>query len=152
MQDEIVFFITCTFNSFRNLFPTELLLKLYYSFFYPHITHGIVLWGSAAKCHLNSIETMQKKAIRFIAGVSTYAHTGNLFSPYKILKLGDIYKLHVGEFMYSQIYNIGPAISLFHYEKKTKTKTKKKQRCSLILYTSSFCTLHQDIMTLYQTI
>ncbi len=106
-------------NSFRNLFPTELLLKLYYSFFYHHITYGILLWGSAAKCHLNSIETMQKKAIRCIAGVSTYAHTGNLFSRYKILKLGDIYKWNLGEFMYSQIHNIGPTISLFHYEKNS---------------------------------
>ncbi len=106
----------------------------------------------------NSFESMQKKAIRCIAGVSTYAHTGNLFSQYKILNLGYIYTLHLGEFMYSQIYNVGPTIGLFRYEKKitmsTYTTHVKLNKCIIYITVRTsklltFSTLCQNIRTWY---
>ncbi len=78
-------------NSFQKSLPNRTANESRLLFFYPHITYGILLWGSPAKSHLNSVETMPKKAIRCIAGVSTYAHTGSLFSRHKLLKLGDTY-------------------------------------------------------------
>ncbi len=82
-------------------------------------------WGEHCKnCNvLNAFRILfsNRSANESIAGVSTYTHTGNLFSRNKILKLGDIYRLHLGEFMYSQIHNIGPTISLFHYAKIMKS-------------------------------
>ncbi len=147
-------------NSFRNRFPTELPMKLYYSFFYYHVTYGILLLSSDAKCHLNSVEQCKRKynTCTCIAGVNTYAHTGNRFSRYKISKIGDIYKLHLGEYMYSQIHTISLLLACFTTkETMMSTHTIYVKLIKYIIYITAwaskllaFSTLRQNIMTLYE--
>ena len=39
----------------------------YYAYIYPCFTYGIEVWGSAAKCHVNSLLLLHKKSIRIIS-------------------------------------------------------------------------------------
>ena len=58
-------------------------------------SYGVYLWLLLEK-NTNSA----KKAIRCIANAQYNAHTNGLFKSYGILKLEDIYKFHLGKFMY----------------------------------------------------
>ena len=51
----------------KAYFSTKILRMLYFSLMYPHLTHGIILWGSSLKRHVKKIEVLQNKAIRGIA-------------------------------------------------------------------------------------
>jgi len=84
----------------KNIASATNLLTLYYSFFYPHIDYGLILWGGAPKANINKICVMQKKAIRLITNTPYNAQTTPLFAKMKILKLSDIYVLQLAKFVY----------------------------------------------------
>ncbi|KAG8236884.1 hypothetical protein J437_LFUL016736, partial [Ladona fulva] len=57
---------TCyIFRQLRYSVSRDILLTVYYGYFYPHITYGLLLWGSSP--HSNKIFKMQKRAVRIIA-------------------------------------------------------------------------------------
>ncbi len=88
---------------FLHYLPTKTLLQLYYSIFYPHLTYGVLLWGTTSKQNVNQIVVLQKKSIRAIIKSNFNDHTATLFYQHSILKLDDIYNLHLGNFMYSSL-------------------------------------------------
>jgi hypothetical protein len=47
----------------RSFVPVNGLINIYKSLILPHLTYGIVLWGQAAKCHIDKILKLQKRAI-----------------------------------------------------------------------------------------
>ena len=49
--------------------------NLYYTYIYPYFTYCIEVWGSAAKCHVNSLFLLQKKIIRIMTFSPYLAHT-----------------------------------------------------------------------------
>jgi len=73
---------------------------LYYAVFQSHINYGLILWGSAAKKHMNKIWILQKKAIRILASTLYNAHTNPLFHKLRILKIWDIYHVQLAQFMF----------------------------------------------------
>lgn len=62
------------------------------------------------------IKINARKAIRCMVGVNRYVHIEHLFSQLKILKLDNVYKLHLGHLGQDVIlkYNIGPINALFY--------------------------------------
>ena len=55
------------------------LKNLYYAYIYPYFTYCIEVWGSAAKCHVNSLFLLQKKIIRIMTFSPYLAHTAPIF-------------------------------------------------------------------------
>jgi len=92
----------------KNIMPTRNMLTLYYSFFYPYLDYGLMLWGGASKTALNKIFVMQKKAIRIITNASYNEHTTPLFSKLHVLKLADIYELQLAKFIFGLYHNTVP--------------------------------------------
>ena len=68
--------------------------------FQPYLEYGILLWGSASRSSLKTIEIMQKKALRVITNSTYNAHTDPIFKAQQIIKLPDLHELHVNKFMY----------------------------------------------------
>ena len=68
------------------------LINMYYNLFYPYLTYGNVLWGGTYGTHLNTIEMLQKRAIRIITGSEYLSHTEPLFLQTSILKFEDLHK------------------------------------------------------------
>ncbi len=81
---------------------------LYNSLVYPYLTYGLLLWGSMAKIHTNKIFTLQKRAVRIIAGSTFTAYTEPLFHEFSILKLDELYKLFLGIYIYKQKNQLYP--------------------------------------------
>ena len=76
--------------------------------FHPYIHYGLALWGAAPEYLINDLFILQKKAIRLISNSEENAHTSPLFLNLKILKLQDIYKLQLANFIYGLDKGIQP--------------------------------------------
>ena len=63
------------------------LKNLYYAYIYPYLTYCIEVWGSASKCHLNSLFLLQKQIIRIMTFSTYLAHTDPIFKDLTILPL-----------------------------------------------------------------
>ncbi len=68
------------------------------------------------KKNINKLYVVQKKAIRLIAKANYNAHTEPIFYKFKILKIEDIYKYNVSQYMYSYILKTLPLSLLNKYK------------------------------------
>ena len=94
----------------RKFFNKNILLTLYYCFIYPYMTYCIEVWGNAYKMYLNTIEKLQKRAIRIITCSSYRCHTAPLFCSLNILNLSNTYLYFITLFMFKYESNSLPDI------------------------------------------
>ena len=50
----------------NKILTSNALLMLYYALVHPHLTFGILIWGSTNKSYLNTLQLSQNKAMRAI--------------------------------------------------------------------------------------
>ena len=81
---------------------------LYLTLIQPYLEYGISLWGATHESYTKKLKVSQKKAIRVITHAQYNEHTNPLFCDLKILKLDDLYKLHVGKYMYKTANDLLP--------------------------------------------
>src|SRR6218665_1721580 len=62
---------------------SKILTSLYYTFIYPYLTYGNIIWASNYETRIKTLVTVQKKAIRTIKGFKHYEHTQPLSSTWK---------------------------------------------------------------------
>lgn len=84
----------------KNFLPSKIRLNLYNCFIRPYLEYGILAWGGVKKSILAKLITVQKKAIRNVAGKKARAHTEPLFSSLGVLKLTDLFIYNCGVFMH----------------------------------------------------
>ena len=65
------------------------MMILYKSLIASYLNYGLLLWGTES----HKVLTLQKKAIRLISNSSYISHTNPLFIQHKLLKIGDLFKL-----------------------------------------------------------
>ena len=97
------------FYKLRHYVPLDTLISIYYALFYPFLTYGIVVWGATYENLLKPVLISQKKVIRAITFSQPTSHSSPLFADLKILKLGDIYQLHISSFAFECLHDIAPA-------------------------------------------
>ena len=73
---------------------------LYSSLILPYLNYGIIAWGHTHTTYLDKILLLQKKDLRIICHTSWRAHTDILFLENNILKIYDLVRHHLGQFMY----------------------------------------------------
>ena len=87
-------------NSIKHFVPTELLHNLYFSFIYPYLNYCVVIWGGTFSTHLQPLRVIQKRAIRTVNKKPYLHHTNPLFFHSALLKLDDIFKLKICNYLY----------------------------------------------------
>ena len=100
----------------------NLLRSIYFSLVYSHLSYGIHAWGSANKTTLNKLVILQNKAVRILSHVQYFQIYGQepgplpsaepLFKNLSILKISDIFRLSIANFVYSTLDFESPRI--FH--------------------------------------
>ena len=65
-----------------------------------------MIWGGASASNIDPVNKLQKRTIRLIAGLHYLAHTDPLFARMKILKITDIYKFIIAQYMFHIILAI----------------------------------------------
>ena len=101
----------------REFMNTNMLKNIYYSLIYSHIVYAIQVWGSACDTEMNKILILQKKAIRMMTRNDHYPQvpgplisTNPIFKDLQILKVEDVFKLHLLKFVFSCLSLITPSI------------------------------------------
>ena len=80
----------------KRFLPQSFLKTLYNSLILPHLTYGILTWGS----NPGRLNKLQKWAIRTINNSKYNSHTEPLFKKNNLLKLSDIYYLNALKFYF----------------------------------------------------
>ena len=85
-------------NSVKKFLPHAALKSVYLALIHSRMQYGIEAWGNAKDLH--KLFIVQKRAIRVINNKHYGYHTDPLFKTDKIIKIYDLYLLHVSSFMY----------------------------------------------------
>ena len=99
----------------NKVLPASALITLYNSFIYSYLSHGIVLWGTVSKTHLEKLISLQNKAMRAIGCCDWRTSANPLFARFKISKLHDIYSLEVAKFVKQTLLRRFPPYFLDYY-------------------------------------
>ena len=84
-----------------------------------HLTYCTILWGCAKQSILDSLLKLQKRAVRIITLSKYRAHSDPLFFQIGILKIYEIYKLHVAAFIRTaKLGNISLNLKVFYMQFK----------------------------------
>ena len=98
-----------------KMLPTNILRMIYNAIIAPFLDYGISIWGSAANIYLDRLFKLQKRAIRIVNHSPFLAHTSSIFYSLKRLNIYDIYKYHLGIFMFLCHRKLLPTSLLKYY-------------------------------------
>lgn len=80
--------------------PPSVLLKLYYSIFYSHLTYALIVWGNCSVGISNRISSLQRQAVRLLK--AEYEIDIDVFAKYSLMKFPEILKY----FSVVKLYNV----------------------------------------------
>ena len=86
----------------KEYMSDRMLMNLYYSMIYPYLIYGNLIWGGTYSTHLNPLLLLQKRAVRIISKSSYLSHTDPIFSKLEILKLCDVHKYLVSQYVFKR--------------------------------------------------
>jgi len=92
------------------ILPKEIRINLYYTLIYPYLTYCNLIWASTYESRLHKLVILQKRAVRIIAGIRKWEHTGPSFSEFKLLKIHQIKDLQIGEFFFRLEHGLLPPV------------------------------------------
>ena len=84
----------------RNKLTSEIVLLLYYSFFYPFLIYGNIFWGATNKTLIYKLTVIQKRFIRICFSLNYMDHTKIFFQNNQILNIEQINKFITLCFIY----------------------------------------------------
>ena len=80
---------------FGKIANREVALSVYYVLVQSHLAYGIALWGSCSDENLERVFKLQKRAVRYVCGLSTGDSCAPYFKSLKILTIQSLYALEV---------------------------------------------------------
>ena len=87
-------------NISKHIISRQLLKCLYHTLIHPHLTYGLILWGSTYKKYLHKLEILQNKSIRSITNSKYNDSSGPIYKNLSILPLTGLYEFETVKFMY----------------------------------------------------
>ena len=97
-------------SKLRYYVHLDILRSLYYSFIYPFLTYGLLVWGNTYLTNIKPLFILQKRAVRTMTFCKFDEHSSPLFKQTNILKLSDLIKFQISIFMYKFHKNQLPAV------------------------------------------
>jgi hypothetical protein len=104
-------------NKVKTLLPRIILKTLYLTLIQPYFIYCNIIWGNASRSALNNLIVLQKRVIRLICHAHYQVTTSPLFKQCNILKLPDIYKFQVGQFVFKSLNNFLPISCSLHIKR-----------------------------------
>ena len=91
----------------KTLYPMAVLRLLYNSLVLPHLTYGILIWGTNIK-HDHPLHRIQKRGLRTISNQSYIAHSEPICKELNLIKLPDMYHIALWKFYFKLMNNTLP--------------------------------------------
>ena len=107
-------------HKLKFIFPKQvrtyyILITIYKSLFIPHINYGLLLWGQVDE----SLDKIQKKAIRTNTYSYYIAHSEPLLKELNLLKVKDLFQLKVLKFLFKLYHNkLPPYFNIYRSDLK----------------------------------
>ena len=94
----------------RKFLSTQILIKLYYSFGYSHLSLHILAWGGTFPSYLRPLSISLNKIVRNIHLNSSfiYINTENCFQNLNLLNINAIFKIKLGQFIFLTVSSKSP--------------------------------------------
>ena len=92
----------------RRYLCEKTMTLLYHALIKTHLLYAILIWGSTCSTYKNRLGLIQNSAVRAIAGFHRQQHISPAYSKLGILKLDDLYKSEIANFMFSYSNNTLP--------------------------------------------
>ena len=131
----------------RQYLSPHMLKNIYHCLVYSHLCYGIQVWGSAAKTALNKLVVLQKKAVRILSGKKYFQIYGESYGPLPstdplfktlgLLKLDDIFKLSLANFVFETLTYESPQ-NFWNWFQYTNEIHGHSTRSSAIIYSSHY--------------
>ena len=102
---------------------------MYFSFAYPYLIYGNIIWGSAPASTLWPLFKTKKIIIHIIGNIKRRHSTQNEFKQLKIIRLPDIFQYSATIFMYKYENNLLPECfrNLFNYNRDFHSHNTRSQ-------------------------
>ena len=71
----------------------------YYDLVHPHLTYGVLIWGSTYKSYLNTLQLLQNNAIRVTTKQRSSDRITPIYRRLQVLKINDLYKPETAKFI-----------------------------------------------------
>lgn len=95
-------------SKLRYSIPNHTLLDIYRSLISPYLTYGVVVWGNAAKVHIQKLLILQKRALRLMFFKSFQDHAIPLFLSTNTLPVTMIYVKESANMLYDILKGNAP--------------------------------------------
>jgi hypothetical protein len=126
----------------KHVLPHETLRTLYLALIHPHISYGIMAWGSANASTLHPVKVLQKRAMRMIHNSAYNSHTDPMLKNAKILKIDDLYEYQAALFMFDYTKHNLPisfdSVFKFRYEIHTNRLTRQSNKLDITRCRTNF--------------
>ena len=122
VQSKIVMGIGILFK-LNKILISNALLMLYYALVHPHLTYGILIWGSTYKSYLNTLQLSQKKPCVPLPNKDRLIGLHQIYRRLQVLKINGLYKLETAKFMHQFSDKSLPASSVFSFVHRHSTRT-----------------------------
>ena len=99
-----------SFKIIRGHIPTKCKRQLYYAYVYSQILYGIEVYGHTSKSNINKIQVLQNRILKILHVKDWFTATNTLHSELCVLKIEDIFKLSLLQFVYKQRNNLLPNV------------------------------------------
>ena len=100
------------FYSIRDILTHALKRQLYFSMVYSRILYGIIIYGACSSSLLKKVQTLQNKLLKVLFKLPFRTDTNLIHFNLEILKVYDIYRYQIQNFVYESINKI--SIVQFH--------------------------------------
>jgi len=93
----------------------ESMLTLYRSLIMPYLQYCNLIWGNAAKSHLQRLMLLQKRALRIVNGLGARDHTAPCLVRDNLLAVSDMHTLSCATFLYRLKFHLYPSFLVDHF-------------------------------------
>jgi len=89
--------VVCKIRHFADM---KILRLIYFSLFHSHMQYCIIDWGQAYKTVIRPVQVLQNRILKYLTFSKRTSSANNIFKLLKILKVSNLYQLHLEKFMY----------------------------------------------------
>lgn len=126
-----------TLKFLKNFVPYKCKRQLYYAHVYSKILYGIEIYGSAKKQLTNKLQVLQNRILKILYNKDWYTGTNALHKELHVLKVEDIFKLSVLNFVYKCNAGLAPEVFRNYYLKRSdihKRNTRNVDKLEIPMY------------------
>jgi hypothetical protein len=104
--------------------PNMFMKQLYYAYIHPCLTYGNMIWASTAQTHLEDLQIVQNRILKFLFHIPFLTNTLEVFQIANIQCIKKIYYSQLGMFVYNVINdNISHNIEFSNYSHVYSTRS-----------------------------